>query len=178
MNTSLNDNRLIPSLQPYNTLPWSYGGTEYTLPVPADVVDWVLIELRDAASPELAIPDTKLAGWPKAYFLKSDGAIVDLDGTSMPIIGNPSVVNNLYVVVRHRNHLAVISNYGMDLNANAYTYNFSTAITQAFGGADGYKQIGSGVFGMVTGDADADGSITGLDYSAWATTFGESVVYF
>ncbi len=178
MNTSLNDNLLIPSLQPYNTLPWSYGGTEYTLPVPADVVDWVLIELRDAASPELAIPDTKLAGWPKAYFLKSDGAIVDLDGTSMPIIGNPSVVNNLYVVVRHRNHLAVISNYGMDLNANAYTYNFSTAITQAFGGADGYKQIGSGVFGMVTGDADADGSITGLDYSAWATTFGESVVYF
>ncbi|MFZ4523666.1 MAG: hypothetical protein ACOYNC_18335 [Bacteroidales bacterium] len=177
MNTTLQENTLVPLAQPYNVAPWNYTGTEAVASVPAGVVDWVLIELRDAVSPDLATPDTKLAGWPKAYFLKSNGAIVDLDGTSMPKIGYPAVAHNLYIVVRHRNHLAVISNSGMSLASNAYSYNFSTAITQAYGGADGYKQIGTDVFGMVSSDADADGEISVLDYTKWVSEFGNFPVY-
>ncbi len=37
----------FPLAQPFNTAPWNYAGTESVLSVPnADVVDWVLVEMR------------------------------------------------------------------------------------------------------------------------------------
>lgn len=177
MNTTLNTNTLIPLQQPYSGVPWNYAGTESVASIPSGVVDWVLVELRDAATPAAAIPSSKLAGWTKAYFIKADGSIVDLDGTSPPNIGNPTVVNNLYVIIRHRNHIAVLSANGMTLAGNNYNYNFSSGINQAYGGEAGYKQIGTGVFGMVSGDADEDVNISVLDYSKWAADFGLTSTY-
>ena len=60
---------VIPLTQPYNGAPWNYTGTESVATIPAGVVDWVLPELREAATPAQALPATKLAGWPKACFL-------------------------------------------------------------------------------------------------------------
>jgi hypothetical protein len=177
MSTTLNSNNLIPLTQPYDVAPWNYAGTESVASIPADVVDWVLVELRDAASAAEALPTTKLPGWPKAYFLKSNGTIVDLDGTSLPNISNPIINNNLYVIVRHRSHIDIMSSLGMTLSGNTYSYNFSNAITQAYGNSAGYKQIGTGVFGMVASDADADGNISVLDFSNWSGDFGKTSLY-
>jgi len=175
MNTSLGS--LVPLTQPYSGAPWNYNGIEQVGSVPAGVVDWVLVELRDAASPGLATLGTRLSGWPKAYFIKTDGSIVGLDGVSLPIIGNPVVSNNLYAVVRHRNHIAVISQNPLSLTGDTYSYDFSTALTQAYGGVSGYKEIATGIFGMVNGDSDSDGGISVLDFSNWATSFGLSGSY-
>ena len=176
MLTTLRTLSLIPLAQPYNTAPWNHNdlGAETASSIPAGVVDWVLVELRDAATPATAT--VALSGWPKAYFLKSDGTIVDKSG-NMPNIGNPSISNNLYVIVRHRNHIAIMSSVNVPLVGNNYTYDFSTSVTQAFGSSAGYKSIGSGKFGMVSGDADSDGSISVLDFSAWATDFGKTTIY-
>ncbi|MGC8866527.1 MAG: hemoblobin-interacting domain-containing protein, partial [Bacteroidales bacterium] len=73
MTTDLQQNGIIPLNQPYNTAPWNYSGTESVASVPANIVDWVLVELRDADIPDNATPATTLAGWPKAYFLRNDG---------------------------------------------------------------------------------------------------------
>lgn len=177
MNTDLNTNNLIPLTQPFNTAPWNYAGLENVASIPSGVVDWVLIELRDAATPAAALPATDLTGWPKACFLKSDGSIVDLDGTSLPSIGNQTITNSLFAVVRHRNHVAIMSNVGLINVAGTYAYNFSTAITQAYGGNAGYKQINTGVFGMVGGDVDADGSLLSTDYNIWASNYGLPGIY-
>ncbi|MBN2174518.1 MAG: hypothetical protein JW731_10310, partial [Bacteroidales bacterium] len=48
MDTWLNDASKIPLTQPYNTSPWNYGGGESVAAIPSNVVDWILIELRDA----------------------------------------------------------------------------------------------------------------------------------
>jgi len=176
MHLSLNTAALIPGSQPYNTTPWNYTGLEEASSIPADVVDWLLVELRDATSPENASAATTLTGWPKALFLKNDGSLLGLDGNA-PNIGNPVVNNNLYIVIRHRNHLDVLSNGPLVLAGNTYTYDFTDAITKAFGGALGYKQIASGVFGMVAGDSDADGEVSVLDFSTWASQFGGTGVY-
>ncbi|MFZ4706964.1 MAG: beta strand repeat-containing protein [Bacteroidales bacterium] len=176
MLTTLSDNSLVPVDQPYNAAPWNYTGTESVVAVPAGVVDWVLVDLRDAATPETAT--TSLDGWPKAYFLKSDGSIMGLDGTTLPDIGNPTITGNLYVVVRHRNHIAVMSSTGMLLDGSSYSFNFSTAIDKAFGAGAGYKEIEAGVFGMVAGDSDANGDIALNDYTIWAVDFGNNPVYF
>ena len=179
MNNTLNANSLIPlsSEAAYTSATYNYIASNVTSIPNADIVDWVLVELRDAATPAAALPATKLAGWPKAFFIKADGSIVGLDGTSLPSIGNPAVANNLYIVVIHRNHIAVMSATGISLTGSSYLYNFSTAITQAYGDAAGYKQIGTGVFGMVSGDADADGNISVLDFSEWSTSFGLNPFY-
>jgi len=59
MNTDLNTAGVIPLSQPYNNSPWNYSGSENVGSIPnPDVVDWVLIELRDASSVEFATPST------------------------------------------------------------------------------------------------------------------------
>ena len=177
MTTTLNSAGLIPLTQPYNGAPWNYTGTESVASIPAGVVDWVLLELREAATPAQALPATKLTGWPKACFLKSDGTLADLNGTALPPIGNPTITGNLYLVISHRNHIAIMSATEMAGTGNNYSYDFTAALNKAYGGGAGYRQINPGVFGMVAADADCDGNISVLDFSAWATNFGKLQVY-
>jgi len=177
INTTLNTNALIPLGQPYNSAPWNYTGTETVTTIPATVVDWVLIELRQATSPALATSSTILAK--RAAFLKSNGTIVDLNGTSTLSFNDYTLDagKNLYAVIRHRNHLSIMSATGAILNTGTYVYNFTTGLSQAYGGANGYKQVGS-KFAMVTGDIDQDGNIFVSDYNKWALGFGASNGYF
>jgi hypothetical protein len=178
MTTKLNtDPQTIPMAQPFNYLPWNYEGFENTPSIPAGIVDWVLVELRDAATPAEATPVTNLAGWPRAFLLKSDGTIVEPDGVSMPNICNPTVSNSLFVVIRHRNHLAVMSASGATLTDGVYSYDFTSGLAQAYGGESGYKILGSDAV-MVAGDIDQDGNIFVSDYNNWAAGFGATTGYF
>jgi len=167
---------LIPLSQPYNTAPWNYAGTESVAAIPANVVDWVLVELRDADVASNATPATTLPGWPKAMFLRNDGKIIDLNG-NLPKIGDPTISNNLFVVVRHRNHLDVLSNTGTSIMDYFRIYDFSTGINQAYGGSAGYKQLSPSVYGMVQGDVTADGMVDATDFNSWGADFGNSGVY-
>jgi hypothetical protein len=78
MNTVLYQSGHLPLTQPYNTAPWNYAGTENVAIIPsADVVDWVLLEFRDAplGAPS-ATPATTVER--RAAFILIDGSIVDL----------------------------------------------------------------------------------------------------
>jgi hypothetical protein len=168
----------MPLNQPYsNVAPWNYTGTESVTTIPAGVVDWVLVEVRQATSPDLATSATILTK--RAGFLKSDGAIVDLDGASPLNIGRPTITGNLYVVVRHRNHLAIMSSTSPTLTGTTYSYDFTTGLTQVYGGGTGYKQIGVAPlkFGMIAGDVDHDGQVITNDYNSWASKFGITGLY-
>jgi len=170
--------QLIPLAHPYSGAPWNVAAAPASS-IPAGVVDWVLVELRTATTPALALSGTIISGWPKAFFLKSDGSIVDLDGTSLPNIGNPTITGNLFVIVRHRNHLAIMSNTGATLLGGTYIYDFTSALTQAYGGGAGYKQITGTIptYAMVVGDINHDGNVFVTDYNAWAVQFGATSTY-
>ena len=177
MATTLNTNSWIQLTQPYGGTPWNYTGTEQVSEIPTGVVDWVLVELRQAASPDLATSETILNK--RAAFVKSNGSVVDLDGSSPVSFDNLSVTagNNLYVVIRHRNHLAIMSANAAVLTGGVYNYDFTTGINQTYGGENGFKQVGS-AFVMVAGDIYQDGGIWVDDYNDWASEFGATDGYF
>jgi hypothetical protein len=160
----------IPLNQPYNNPPFNYPGGESVVSLPnSDIVDWVLVELRDASSPASAT--TAKIVERKAAFLKTDASIVDLDGTSNLQFSLP-ISDSLYVVVLHRNHLGIISSFALKESGGIYSYDFTTDAGQAFG-VNAQKDLGSGVSGMYSGDANADGSIDDLDKSgSWSLETG------
>ncbi|MCD4694622.1 MAG: hypothetical protein K8S16_00165 [Bacteroidales bacterium] len=171
MTTALNTGGQIPLSQPYNTAPWNYTGTENVGSIPnTEVVDWVLIELRDAANPGDADPLSTIAT--QAAFLLNNGSVVGLNGSSVLQFPTASFSQNLYAIVWHRNHLGIISSTGLTESGGVYDYNFSTAITQVYNGGLGYKEIATNVYGMVGGDADANGDINTADKTLWTNNAG------
>jgi len=158
----------FPSNQPYNGAPWNYPGTESVTSLPANVVDWVLVELRQAATAVNAIDSMSL----RAGFLKQDGTIVDLDGTPLKFY-HTQITSNLYPVVRHRNHMAIMANNAVAKDGSGtYVYDFSTGSGQVYGGVAGMKQIDTSPvrWGMVAGDANADNAVYNNDYANYYMT--------
>jgi hypothetical protein len=160
MHTALRDAGLLPLSQPFDVWPWNYAGTESVSGIPEGVVDWILLDLRDAPSPGLATLSTRMEM--KAGFLKKDGSIVDLDGVSM-LQFNQSVASGLFAVVWHRNHLGVMSAAALPKSGDTYAYDFSQGVMQAYGGGAGYKELMPGLAVMVAGDGNADGSVLQTD---------------
>ncbi|MFZ4465307.1 MAG: hypothetical protein ACOYN5_15785 [Bacteroidales bacterium] len=176
MSTSLAANTVLPHDQPYNTAPWNYAGTESAPIFPAGAVDWILVELRDAPSAWQAYSFTVMDGWPKAMFLLQDGSVVDQAGNA-PSYEMPVINDSLFVVIRHRNHIAVMSSHGMTPAADSFSYDFTDGLAKVYGEGAGYKELETGVFGLVAGDADADGNVFMSDRTLWRGDLGITLNY-
>lgn len=172
----LNANALA---QPYNTVPFgNYAGTESVTAgfftstgATTDIVDWVLIELRDAVTPATIVTR-------RAAFIREDGLIVDLDGVS-PVSLRGFNAGNYFINIRHRNHLGVRSAATQLIDGSAVVptpYNFSSAQAQAFqNGAvltnPAQAPLAGSKFGMWGGNANNTNTnvrFTGLNNDAAA----------
>jgi hypothetical protein len=174
MSTSLNANGYLPLAQPYNVFPWYYTGTEGVSSLPgSDIVDWVLVELRETTGgASTATPDKMIAR--KAGFLWKDGNISAADGSSGIRFGL-TITGNLFAIFWHRNHLGIMSSIPLIPNGNIYSYDFSVGSGQAFGGANAQKEVGAGVWGMIAGDGNADGQVSNADkLEVWKVQSGNS----
>ena len=171
MTNYLNIAGYIPLNHPYSGSPWNYTGTESVASMPGtDIIDWVLVELRDASSAANADGTTMIAR--QAALLRSDGVIVATDGSS-DLLFHTTYSQNLYALVWHRNHLGIMSNNALTASGGVYTYDFSTGSDQVYGGINGHKQIGTGIWGMVGGDGNADSQINNGDKNdVWAVEAG------
>jgi len=124
--------------------------------IPSNVTDWVLVQLRSSAS------DTALVS--ESVFLGTDGRL-SLDGVSVPGLPLEVSVGRYYIVLKHRNHLSVMSSDSVFLsNAGTELYDFSTGADKAHGA--GEKQLSTGTWGMAAGDADSSGTVDASDRSA------------
>ncbi|MBI9039280.1 MAG: right-handed parallel beta-helix repeat-containing protein [Bacteroidales bacterium] len=163
----------LPLSQPFNIDPWNYYGNEIISSIPDEnIVDWILIELRDATQAEFATPETTIAR--KAAFILNDGSVVGIDGVSKPFF-NKSLINQLFVVIWHRNHISIMSADSLIEINGINSYNFSIGENQVYGGAAAHKEIGNGIWGMIGGDGDANGQIDILDKDdVWKIQAGNS----
>lgn len=171
MDNDLNTYGFLPLSQPYSGTPWFYSGTESVTIIPnPEIIDWILVELRDTTQADFAKPPCIVAR--RAAFLLNDGSVVDLDGVS-PLQFPFNIEYNLYFVIRHRNHLDVMSYYPPTMVGNHYYYDFSTGATQAYTGTNGHKLIAPGIWGMMGGDGDANGQANNGDkLDVWAIQAG------
>jgi hypothetical protein len=147
----------LPLGQPYSGAPWNYGETESVssgfFANHSHIVDWILLELRGGSSP---------GGAPlgrRAAFITDNGSIVDIDGSSPVTFAGLSVLTNYYLVVRHRNHLSVMSGNPIAVNFSTgrFEYDFTTGLSKFHGGDA--ASLGGAVYGMYAGDTDANGVI-------------------
>ncbi len=152
-NMSTNLNSSIPLEAPYSENPRSVEN------IPANVVDWILVELRKDANSSASVS--------KSVFLRNDGMTVADDGTTAEIelVAPPG---DYFVVLKHRNHLGVMSKNKISLNATSATSYDFTADANKFYGTGGAVELEPGVWGMWSGDADGSGVIDAGDRnSTW-----------
>lgn len=171
MRTTLNSGGKLPLSQPYTGAPYNYAGTESVASIPnANIVDWVLIEHR---KPSTGLPADATAATitgRMAGFLLNNGTVVNLDGVT-PVSFNVTKQGGAFLVVRHRNHLAIMSNSLPSNGAGNFSNNYSVL-------ANSYKKpaatsgptvllaasgAGSTLYGMWPGDVNSNGSVTSSD---------------
>lgn len=121
------------------------------------IVDWVLVELRDATTPTTIVAS-------KAALLQKDGDVVDVDGVSPVSFG--VATGSYYVAIKHRNHLGFRSALTSTFVAGGspVALNFidgSTPIFVKSGIANApLKSISAGVNAMWAGNANVTGNTT------------------
>ena len=153
MNTYLRANNLLPLSQPYDNAPWNYNGNEGFASlndIPTNAVDWILVEVYEA--------ETNTLVQRKAGILLNTGRIAagnnQLNGI---IIDSLEMSVNYHFVVRHRNHIDIMSSEAQNLPFQPYS--FLTNDTQAKGNQQ-LKNLGNGYFAMIAGDIDANQTVT------------------
>ena len=184
-NNPFTNSNLIPPVDPYSHPCISYNITEQfqhrgcgndlenrLIPYPDSVfavegdnaiVDWVYVEIRSKQ-------DSAFILGTRSALLQRDGDIVDLDGTS-DLKFQGFIVDTAYVVVRHRNHLGLMSKkkYVQEIidltRSDVPVYDFGMNVTLGFNftGLSGNTYVKSGIRALYAGNFDANNKIKFLN---------------
>jgi hypothetical protein len=153
MTDTLRARKLIPTAQPYTKAPFNYMGTETVSTARlaetgnSAMVDWVLVELRDATDPKIIISQ-------QAAVLERDGDISVPNTGATTLLFSGVYPNTYYVAVRHRNHIAVMTQSALALTNTTRAVDFTLFSTITYG-FDGRYILNSTAF-MWAGEANQD----------------------
>lgn len=155
---------LLPTVDPYGggaTFPQINSNFESDL----KVVDWIKLEVRSAANPATVLQS-------KSLLLLADGRVRDVNG--LPVFDPQS--EPVRIVVKHRNHISVISKIVQAFIAGStIEYDFTTSLTQAFNEFGDPAQMvqKDGIWCLLSGDINAiqDYVIDGTDGTFFNTQF-------
>ncbi|MBK9273340.1 MAG: hypothetical protein IPM49_02215 [Flavobacteriales bacterium] len=133
MNDALRSLGTFPLVDPYPGLGYTHvgGGNDAAID-PAvlnitgndAIVDWVLLELRDANTPATVVSS-------RSALVQRDGDVVEPDGVSP--VRFPIATGNYHLAVRHRNHLGCMTAGPLALGPGSTTVDLTTLATPTFG---------------------------------------------
>jgi len=111
------------------------------------IVDWIWVELR--ASDGITVVATRSA------LLKRDGYIVDVDGVSNVQFPD-TYEGDYFLMIRHRNHLAAMTDAMVTLNGDPALVDFSSPalVTEGTTPTSARKFLESGVYGLYAGNTN------------------------
>ena len=140
-----------------------------SMPIPGAAVDSINIEIRDSVSAAQATVRRFAAAW-----LMSDGSIKLFSDTTKAYVELEAPRGSYYVVVRHRNHLAIMSVAKAVFATDSTGYNFTTAQAQAYG-TNPMAALTGGVFGLPAADVNLNGGVGADDITAVYNTVGLAI---
>ena len=175
-----------PFGQPYSVAPWNYtgnmgmnfgdptapGAPMGVTPYPADVVDWILVTVRENG----ILPVNNI--WTCAGWLHTDGEVTFPE----PCAGltfNP--MNEYFTLVEHRNHLAVLDTVDMSCSGYIIDWNFTTENSYKPLFRYGQKEVEPGVWAMHAANGEqvtSRAAISSPDRTTWRllqNTLGYSI---
>lgn len=149
MTNTLRTNNLIPLASPYSEAPFNAPAVT-AASIPANATDWILVEVRDAATPATLVSQT-------SAFILTDGTIVNMDGQPLRL---KNAVANGHIGLKHRNHLGIRTASPLNLVEPPTLKDFSAGTSEAFTNGTitsnaNMRQIGS-VFAMWNGNGNSN----------------------
>ncbi len=165
MHDSLRVQGLIPITEPYTALGFtqvSGGGGETLAPSVLNttgsnaIVDWVLLELRDAE-----VPSTVIAT--RCALIQRDGDVVDVDGVSPVLFARTP--GSYHVALRHRNHLGAMTAVPVALTGSSALIDLSAPTTAVFSSGSAATKASGSVQLLWAGNVHTDATLkyTGQD---------------
>lgn len=157
MHDSLRRASLVPQTEPYSAMGYSFtsGGAYGTITPSAmanatntAVVDWVVVELRDAVDPTVIVAS-------KRGVLLRNGNVMDVNRLSPLWI--PVQPGNYHVAVRHRNHLGAMTAAPVALSAINTVINFTASGFAAYG-TNALNSVGARKV-LWSGDTNSNGEV-------------------
>lgn len=132
MHDDLRAKGYLPLAEPYTALGFARAGAGgETMPAGMlavigknAVVDWVLVELRNKTNPAQIVAT-------RAALLQRDGDVVGTDGRSKLIFTVSA--DDYYVAIRHRNHLAAMSQSAVPVTKDGASLDFTRASQRTYG---------------------------------------------
>ncbi len=186
MGIGLNSQGLLPTTQPFNETPWEYDGKETLASIPEDMVDWMLVCLRDQDGNILE---------KKACVLLKNGDLQSVEGEKelifdrlnedIPVLGDES----LYLSIHHKSHLGIVcavpEDRVVDIVANddlfgqhqlklvdnqklIYCGDFDSNHIINNQDYNSWKVSRATINQYLSIDADGNGIINNLDYNLWS----------
>ncbi len=153
MNIDLKTAAVIPTTSPYSEDARTIGS------IPAEIVDWVLVQLRSTSDGAAVVS--------KSALLHKSGSIVADDGIT-DYIELETDADDYFIVIKHRNHIAVMSAVVHSLTAGSSTLYDFTINKNKYWENDAIEvdTDPQTIYGMYAGDTDALGTVDADDRAA------------
>jgi hypothetical protein len=146
MNDDLRSSNYIPTTSPYADNA-TVAPSVFSVTGSNAIVDWVWVELREENNTTKIVTST-------SALLQRDGDIVALDGVSSLIL--KALPNNYHIVVKHRNHLSVLSANSITLSRDTTTIvNFSDNTFVTYG-TNAQVQLANTMMALWAGNVNGD----------------------
>ena len=146
---------LLPTTSPYSdnatcvVTVFDDGGTSGTGLADDNIIDWIWVELRDETDNTIVIDS-------QSALLQRDGDVVDTDGIS--ILNFNQSAGNYYIVIRHNNHLGIMTANTIALSDVTTSVDFTNGNNEITYGSNSQTTFGmqTDVVGMWTGNVNGD----------------------
>jgi hypothetical protein len=165
MGNELRQRNLVPNTPP-NEYPYTLDPLSQSIVVrsmPDSVVDWMIVELRSDAGGGTS--------YYRSVLLTTQGFLID-PITHTPVVLSGVAPGEYFIVFRHRNHLAVMTEARERIErSNAKFFDFTSGVN-VFGGAAAQRVVGTSngarMFALVAGDVTHDGEVRRNDqHEVW-----------
>ena len=150
MQTTLNDASFLPTTSPYENHTASFADFNSF-----EIVDWLLVDAFDASQ---NVIETAVV------LLLSDGSLMSVDGSAGASFSLLNENENYFFAIRHRNHLAIMSETLLPFN-NDINMPYDFTKIENIKGNEQVVAVNATIYAMKAGDINHNETITIADFN-------------